>query len=295
MGLEIVGIDMYPRTWVAVADQVQVFSQVPPLANAEEYEQTLLRLCRDHDVGLVVPLTDVEVDFLSLRASTFAAMNVRIATSNGDTVLLMRNKQALHDRFVGTKLAVIPTYRREEYIKKCNEFPCIAKPVNGRSSEGQFIFRSPKEFLRAELPAGTYVYQPFIGGSVLVVDVLRSHSGEPIFIARRELTRTKNGAGLAVEVLKEQSSVQHAIETFAGAVDFEGCINIELLQPSGSPPMLMDVNPRFSAGVAFSSMAGYDFVRNHIAYFTGHEIEPLKRVKQGAVFTRKYIEVAVES
>jgi carbamoyl-phosphate synthase large subunit len=35
----------------------------------------------------------------------------------------------------------------------------------------------------------------------------------------------------------------------------------------------MDINPRFSAGISFSILAGYDMVKNHLNCFMDNEIE----------------------
>jgi carbamoyl-phosphate synthase large subunit len=293
MGFEVVGVDMYPQAWVAAAAQVRIFAQVPPLAQHEAYEHALLTLCREHAVELVVPLTDIEVDHLSARASHFGSLGIKVATSKADAVRLMRNKQAVHDRFKDSGLAVIPTYRRERYLQDCSAFPCVAKRVDGRSSEGLLVLDDPADLQRPALRDERYVFQPFVDGAVLVVDILKTGTGEPIFIARRELTRTKNGAGIAVQILQDDQSLAHAVAYLASAVDFEGCINVEFLQPASGDPMLMDINPRFSAGVAFSGLAGYNFVRNHVAHFLGQTVDPLGPVKRGAVFTRKYMEVVV--
>lgn len=36
---------------------------------------------------------------------------------------------------------------------------------------------------------------------------------------------------------------------------------------------LIDINPRFSAGVGFSKLAGYDFVKNHLLCFMNEDID----------------------
>jgi carbamoyl-phosphate synthase large subunit len=79
MGLEVVGVDSHPRSWIAASAQVDVFVQVPLLSRPIAYERALLRLCLEHNVGLIVPLTDPEVDYLATRAAHFAARGVIVA------------------------------------------------------------------------------------------------------------------------------------------------------------------------------------------------------------------------
>jgi len=295
MGLEVVGVDMYPPAWVATSAQVQVFAQVPPVQESEAYEQALVDLCRTHEVRVILPLTDFEVDFLSSRASRFESLGVRVATSKPDAVRMMRDKLAVHDCFQDSGLMVIPTYRRERYLKDCNFFPCVAKRVDGRSSEGMFILEDPVELELPKLKDERYIFQPFLQGSVLVADILKTDTEKPIFVMRRELTRTKSGAGIAVQILQENDVLVRSIARLSDSLSFVGCINVEFLCLSTGELMLMDVNPRFSAGVAFSALAGYNFVRNHMAYFLGQTVHSLGPIKYGEIFTRKYIEVTVRS
>lgn len=291
MGLEVVGVDIHPRSWIAASAQVHAFAQVPLVSSPAAYERALLRLCREHNVGLIVPLTDPEVDYLTPRAAHFATRGVTVAASGHEAVKLMRNKWALHQHFRGTQLRTIPTYQREAYLNACNTFPCVAKKAEGRSSEGMFVIDQPSDLGRAEFLGGDYIFQPFVSGPVVVADVLKSGDGSPIIVTRRELTRTKNGAGIAVQILNEEAKLRRSIEHVCDTIDFEGCINIEFIFPRRGNPMLMDINPRFSAGVAFSAMAGYDFVRNHVQHFLKLPVEPVGKLAYDTVFTRKYMEV----
>lgn len=291
MGLDVVGVDIHPRSWVAASTQVHAFAQVPLVSRFVAYERTLLRLCRQYDVGLIVPLTDPEVDYLTARASYFATRGVIVAAPSNESVKLMRNKLSVHKHFSNSRLRTIPTFQREEYLNSCNIFPCIAKKIEGRSSEGVFVIENPSDLRRAELQGDDYIFQPFVDGPVLVADVLKSGAGAPIIVTRRELTRTKNGAGIAVQIMDNDAKVRRSVEFFCKAVDFEGCINIEFISPRDGEVMLMDINPRFSAGVSFSALAGYNFVCNHIRHYLGLPVEPLGSIARNAVFTRKYTEV----
>ena len=72
-------------------------------------------------------------------------------------------------------------------------------------------------------------------------------------------------------------------------LDIIGCINIEFIK-SENDYFLMDINPRFSAGIAFSLLAGYDFIQNHIKCFQGISIDTDLEYKE-TILTKKYIEL----
>jgi carbamoyl-phosphate synthase large subunit len=291
MKMEVVGVDIYPQKWIAASKEVDFFHQVPHLSLPESYKGVIMELCRKYDVKMIIPLTDVEVDYFSVNVNDFEKQGIILGVSKKDIVQLLRNKLRVFEKFKDSKIKVIPTYTKATYMDQCNVFPCVAKKIDGRSSEGLFIIKEAGDFERNETRGGNYVFQPFINGNIVTVDILKSLEQKNIFIARKELMRTKNGAGIAVEII-EDKNLTGIIEYFCRVIDFSGCINIEFIKKE-KKYFLMDINPRFSAGVVFSDMAGYNFVKNHIFCFLGKQIHPLREVKYGAIFTRKYIEVVV--
>lgn len=89
---------------------------------------------------------------------------------------------------------------------------------------------------------------------------------------RWEYIRTKNGAGITVEIFYSKS-LENIVKQIGNDLDINGCVNIEFIY-DGDKYYIIDINPRFSAGIAFSKLAGYDFVKSHINAFTGEDILP---------------------
>jgi len=150
------------------------------------------------------------------------------------------------------QVKTIQTWTLDELQMVCF-FPMIAKPRTGRSSEGIVRIHNNTDLLyfKQKLSGTDYIVQPQLNGPICVVDVVRQKStGRCATMCRQELIRTLNGAGLTVKMLrvgKMNEIAQHIVES----LDINGCINIEFLFHEGSP-FLMDINPRFSAGVVFS-------------------------------------------
>ncbi|MFQ9705363.1 MAG: ATP-grasp domain-containing protein [Enterocloster clostridioformis] len=65
--------------------------------------------------------------------------------------------------------------------------------------------------------------------------------------------------------------------TFAGPLpgcwESRGCVNMEFIEDRDGVYHMLECNPRFSGGVEFSCLAGYDCVTNHLRCFEGKEIE----------------------
>jgi carbamoyl-phosphate synthase large subunit len=291
MNMVVVGVDIYPKEWVATSKEVSFFHQVPQVFDSKLYQQKILGLCEHYKINMIIPLTDAEVDHYSNYKDIFAKKGIIVAISKKEVIQLLRNKLKVFDTFKDTKIRVIPTYTPKDYIVDCGIFPCVAKKIDGRSSEGLFILEEKNDINKSLFKKNNYIFQPLIKGDIIAVDVLKYSDEKSIYIARKELVRTKNGAGISVEIIDDKK-LFHAVRNFCDLVDFEGCINIEFIKRN-STYFLMDINPRFSAGVAFSNIAGYNFVENHILYFWGRLVKGLNNVKLGTIITRKYVEVIV--
>lgn len=186
---------------------------------------------------------------------------------------------------------VIPTLRLGDADPDEIRYPAVCKPYNGRSSQGLKMVGSRREmegFLGETDPAD-YIVQPMIKGNVVTVDVVRSpEQGTCAAICRRELLRTPNGAGTSVLVFRNRQ-LEERCRTIAGLLGIRGCVNMEFIEDRDGVYHMLECNPRFSGGVEFSCLAGYDCVTNHLRCFEGKEIEQDGSVT-GMYIARKYEE-----
>lgn len=291
-GIRVIGCDIYPGEWIADAGSVDAFYQVPYATDTERYMESLLQICCEEGVEAVLPLTDAEVDVLNLRRREFADRGITLCMSGEDCIGLCRDKMELfrylEERRPGT---AIPTRRLREVKPDSLAYPVVCKPYNGRSSQGLRFIRSRREmevFMEEEDPAG-YIVQPLVQGNVVTVDVVRDPAGGACAaVCRRELLRTLNGAGTSVLVFRSPR-LEETCREIAGWLGVKGCVNIEFMEDSQGEYHMLECNPRFSGGVEFSCLAGYDCVTNHLRCFEGKAIEGCDQVT-GMYIARKYEE-----
>lgn len=295
-GAEVVGCNSSPREWVSASRLVQRFYQVPLVRDEFDYLAGIMDICRREGIERIVPLTDVEVDVLSVHRHLFEACGILVCLPCAAAIEKARDKLTVHDVFSDhSRICVIPTAALHDDKGAAFSYPLLIKPRRGRSSEGQIYIpdADAMQFWKARLEKEErYLVQPYCSGQVIVVDVVRQPGGgRMVAIAREELLRTSNGAGLAVRIWGEHMCSALAMEV-AAVLDLHGCVNVEFLI-HGEKVLLMDVNPRFSAGVAFSLMSGYDMVVNHLRCFSGVEIEGCNHPILDGVYTRGYTEYSL--
>lgn len=291
-GAYVVGCNSLPFSWTAQAIHVDSFHEVPPACDEVSYISALALLCKSLAIDWVIPLTDVEIDILDKNRSVFSACGAQLCMPSSNALRISRDKWMLYRHFSGQGLAVTIPCVLMGKGESMLSFPLVAKPRRGRSSKG--VVRLDDELDLAQLlrriGANDYIVQPFIDGHVIVVDVVRQQaSGFSVAIGRRELQRTLNGAGLVVEMGAAPELIETA-KYVADSLGVNGCVNIEFIVDREGHAFLMDINPRFSAGVAFSKMIGYDMVANHIRCFSGESIDG-EIVVRKVIYCREYIEV----
>jgi carbamoyl-phosphate synthase large subunit len=233
----------------------------------------LIDIIRKEEIDYLIALTDPEVDTLSAHRRAFEPHRATLCIPSASALSVCRDKLALYECFKDSAhIYVIPTFEAAHLDSASCTFPLIAKPRNGRSSEGLLMVDTEEELRVRRSQLRDHVVQPFFSGDIFTVDVVRDDARDKSFaISRKELLRTKNGAGMSVEVSFNET-LATATQHVAKQLQINGCVNMEYIL-SGGRYYLMDINPRFSAGIAFSALAGYDMVRSHLHCFTGEEIQ----------------------
>lgn len=273
---KIIGSDIYPAHWHANSPKFNAVYQVSKIDDSEDYLKDILKICVDENIELIIPLTDLEIDYFNTKRSLFSQRGIVLGIPSEEVLHIARNKFNLHNFFLeDIEVPSINTFKSgstQDYT-----FPVIGKPVNGRSSEGIMIATNQQE-LEILNKKSDYIIQEIIQGPVFTVDYIRNSQFKSQFgVVRKELIRTKNGAGLTVEI-QDNKDLQKLVYFIGEKLEINGCVNMEFIL-NNNQYYLIDINPRFSAGVAFSRLAGYDMVGSHVNCFYGKNINPPVKIK----------------
>ncbi len=278
---KVYGCDIYPKEWLYRSEKFADVFRVP-LARDDEFVDHLSKLTKEHDIDMIIPLTDPECDVLAPHKAAFAAEGVIVACLGAELQVLCRNKARLPEKLkqICSTIPCLPTDSDFE-----DGYPYLLKPISGRSSQHQLIARSKEELKAFRNLRADYIIQPFIEGDIYTVDVVRDTAGNCMALARKELLRTVNGLGTSVKCYKK-----HELEEICAGImqklDIVGCVNIEFIG-QGHKYHFLEVNPRFSGGVGFSLLSGYDFINAHVQAHLGKEIS-LHHKKKNRLIVQGY-------
>lgn len=291
-GIRVIGCDIYPAEWIADAKSTDSFYQVPYATQELSYVSQMLSICDKETVDAIIVLTDVEADVWNRHREELKAHSITLCLSGEETMLLCRDKRKMSSFLLEKGLGnPIETVNLLDADIEAIPYPAVVKPYNGRSSQGLHYVSSIEEMksLLTFCEAKEFVVQPFYKGSIITVDVVRQETtGECAVICRKELLRTGNGAGTSVLVFTNEN-LEAICREIAEALNINGCVNFEFIEGEDGIYRMIECNPRFSGGVEFSCLAGYDCVTNHIRCFTGEKMEPFQGITSMYV-ARKYEE-----
>lgn len=271
-GCRVLGCDIYPRAWNVNAIEMEPFLNVPPATDAEAYTAALLDAVRAYGIEAVIPLTDVEVDVLCTRKPAFAALGATVCCPEPVVADLCRNKLRMAQSLAAAGLCdVIPTWTRETLPAE-PPYPLLLKPLRGRSSQAQQVVDDAQALALALSQRADYILQPYWPGDVYTVDCARDAHGNMVTLTRRERLRTVNGLGTAVDICPAHplDGVCRGILAHVGLL---GVVNMEFIR-RGDTYRFLEINPRFSGGVGFSLLAGYDFVNAMLRCHAGLSLVP---------------------
>ena len=268
-GHKVIGCDIYPEEWHYEASLCDVFKQAP-YANTEEYIPFLIQLAKENDVKYIFPLTDLEIDIVNGKREVFEKEGIVVCISSKETLAVARNKYVLFKTFEDDdKVLSVPTLTSVDDLSTLT-YPCVAKPKSGRSSEGLCYLESANQLNNIKDKTNC-IFQEKISGSICTIDYVRDvETGKCFCVPREELLRTKNGAGTTVKVFHDKA-LEDLVDYIGQKLNICGAVNMEFIKNENGY-YLIDINPRFSAGIAFSCKTGYDFINAHLACFMDNEI-----------------------
>lgn len=200
---KIIGCDIFPAEWHNISILFNKVYLAPLIEDEKNYFNFISQLCTKHKIDVIIPLTDLDVDFFLKHRPSFQEKDLAIAIGNDSFLTIARNKLKLNEFLKKNNYDFIQSYTVDQ-LEQAN-YPLIGKPFNGRSSEGIVRINSIEKTISEKENYKNYIFQEIIEGSVYTIDIVRSsHTKEIVSIPRKELLRTLSGAGMTVELVEDK-------------------------------------------------------------------------------------------
>ncbi|MDL4841982.1 ATP-grasp domain-containing protein [Aquibacillus rhizosphaerae] len=267
---------------------------VIPHQTDSNYMETIFEICKKHNVQCLVPLNDWEVPKIATHKESLEEIGVSVFTPDSEIVDKVRDKgkyrELLKSFNVNAPLSYITIEDAEQALEN-NEvsFPLIVKPRNGSASIGveiannledmrfayqhavQMIKDSPLDDATYKKPEDNIIIQDVIDGDKFSLDIFNDLNGNYLacFI-RRQLAMRGGDVDRCTTV--NTTELLDIARKMGENLSHTGYLNADVYF-DGNNYYVIDINPRFGGGYAFSHVAGANIPAAIIALTNGNKVK----------------------
>lgn len=227
--------------------------QVPPIADPA-YPQELIRICRNHDIGLLVPLIDIDVERLTASWELFAGEGVALVAPPTHIAKLCFDKRCF-SRWAVSKGITVPQVIDHPSLDAA-KYPLFAKPACGFGSIGARICRTADEARQAAEERMDLVFEEYLSGPEYSADGYVNRAGTCVICVVRIREKVVGGEAYRSHTVREPEVfhlARRTIETLA-AEGHRGPINVQIIRGDNKLGVI-DVNPRLGSASLLSNQA----------------------------------------
>jgi carbamoyl-phosphate synthase large subunit len=266
----------------------------PALYHADRYELVLrvgdpgyvaelVDLVAEHDVSLVVPLTDLDQPTLARSREELGAA---VLLPPDEVVAQMGDKYLAHETFERIGIPSPPSWLPENLPQDLG-FPVAVKAREGFGSRHIYRANDREEldFHLARTPVPSFV-QAWCLGEEFSVDVFCDFDGRCLNAIPRTMIESKGGESIKGVTIKDWELIDHG-RRVAEALPIWGPANIQCFREADGSLLVTDVNPRFGGAFPLPLAAGSRYPELALALAGGERPEPaVGEFREGVVMTR---------
>jgi carbamoyl-phosphate synthase large subunit len=253
------------------------------------YVAALAALIEEHDVRIVVPLTDL--DHLVLAQSRAELAPAIVLVPEEETSERCGDKYLAHRFFEERRIGSPPTWLPTE-VPEDVPFPVLVKARKGFGS--RHIYRAENdaelEFFLRYTSADSMV-QALCHGIEYSIDVFCDLASRCVAAVPRTMIESKGGESIKGMSIKDDELMAFACRV-AEELGIIGPANVQCFREPDGRLQVTDVNPRFGGGFPLPTAAGSRYPEMALALANGETLEPrLGEFSEGVVMTRFFSQV----
>lgn len=272
-----------------------------PLIDDAEYVPALARLCEEHGVGAVVPLTDLDIEVLA-RAREEDRLAQALVPS-AEVAAATYDKYEAHLLLQRLGLPSPPTVLPEQ---EPDSYPVMVKPRRGSGARSIHLARDREEkdfFVRyVSQPRTGYAAEPVMvqramGGRELSIDCLGDLDGRCLNAIPRTMEESRGGESIKGRVVRDAELIELG-RTAMELLAVRGPATIQVFRDPEIGLGITDVNTRFGGAFpapAYAAKPGRTYPELIVRMASGERIEPhVGEFDDGRTFTRYYWQLELD-
>lgn len=268
---------------------------VTPLIYEEAYLPFLLDYCRREDIGMVVPLFDIDVPVLAASRQAFEAAGTTVVTAGPEEAALCNDKWKTFLRLKEEGIGVPASWLSEEDALEAVRtgqaaFPLMVKPRWGMGSLsvyraedeaelGVFVRKIRREIRESYLKyeaAGhmdrCVLIQETLRGQEYGLDIVNDLQGRFRAVSVKRKLAMRSGETDAAETARH-SGLEQLGERLGRLLGHRGNLDADVFE-TDQGLFVLELNARFGGGYPFSHAAGMHLPYALVKWAMGEEPEP---------------------
>ncbi len=255
-----------------------------PRVDDPGYVDALAAVVREHDVRLIVPLTDLDHVLLSEARDRLAPALVLLPAT--EVCRQVGDKYLAHQFFLQLGVPSPPSWLPDA-IPADARYPLLVKVREGFGSRHIYRAADADElaFFLRYTPVESFVQQACLGEE-FSIDVFCDTDSRCLNAIPRTMIQSKGGESIKGMTIKDEELIEQGCRV-AEAIGIVGPANIQCFrEPDGSLPVT-DVNPRFGGAFPLPRAAGSRYPELALALARGERPEPrVGDFREGVYMTR---------
>jgi carbamoyl-phosphate synthase large subunit len=263
-----------------------------PLIRDPQYVPALQELCERHDVGAVVPLTDLDIDVL---AQARADGLLPALVPDPDIARRTFDKYACHRLLLEHGLPSPPTVLPGEPVEA---YPVMVKPIHGSGARNIFPARDEREaeFLVDYIDEPVMI-QRLMDGPEFSIDCLGDPDGRCLNAIPRTMIESRGGESIKGTVIDDPELVELG-RRVCEAFGVRGPATIQAFRDREIGLGITDVNTRFGGAFPapmYAARPGRTYPELIVRMANGETIEPhVGDFAAGRTFTRYFWQLELD-
>jgi carbamoyl-phosphate synthase large subunit len=279
-----------------------------PRIGDPDYVPALQRLCEEHGVGVVLPLTDLDIEILAVareeRRLPAMVPSAQVARATYD-------KYEAHLLLERLGLPSPPTVLPDADLDAL-DYPVMVKPRRGSGARSihlahdpaqarffiDYVQRTPVAGRPKNLPAGEPVMvQRAMGGDELSIDCLGDSDGRCLNAIPRTMLESRGGESIKGQVVRDERLIDLGRRVME-ALRVAGPATIQVFRDPRIGVGITDVNTRFGGAFpapVYAALAGRGYPELIVRMAGGERVAPhVGEFREGMTFTRYYWQLELD-
>jgi carbamoyl-phosphate synthase large subunit len=266
-----------------------------PLIADPDYVPALQRLCEEHDVGAIVPLTDLDIETLA-RARADGRLPQALVP-DPPVAAAMYDKYEAHLMLERLGLPSPPTVLPERLAEIAHE-PVMVKPRQGSGARSIHPARTQEE---AEFFVN-YVDEPvmvqkLMDGPEFSIDLLSDRDGRCLNAIPRTMLESRGGESIKGTVIDDRELIELGRDVVE-ALNVRGPCTVQAFRDKDVGLGITDVNTRFGGAFpapVYAAQDGRSYPELIVRMARGERVQPhVGDFRPGRTFTRYYWQLELD-